>query len=342
MTKTVLVTGGTGFLGIQLILQLLQQGYVVRTTMRSIKSKNKIINTLQDNGITKFDNLHFYEADLASDNNWETAMMNVDYVFSVASPVFFNKPDNEADAIRPAVEGIVRILRLANKAHVRRVVMTSNFGAVGFSKKVHDVATTENDWTDENQSGMSIYEKSKLLAEKAAWQYIERPDVDLEFATVNPVAIFGPSLNGHFSGSFDLLTNLLNGSEKFLVNIPLNIVDVRDVADIHIRAMITPEANGQRFIASADGQISMLEIAELLKEKCPDIAEGIPSHQMPNWFIKMTALFNNQAQEGKLFLDMNRNVSNQKAKSVLGWHPIADNSKIILDSVDSMTEHGAL
>lgn len=339
MKKIVLVTGGTGFLGMELILQLLQQGYIVRTTLRSLANKTKIVDTLKKNGIESFDDLSFFEADLASDDNWEAAMSGCDYVFSVASPVFFDIPDNEADAIRPAIEGIGRILKFANKAKVKRVVMTSNFGAIGFSKKKHDVPTTETDWTDENQPGISLYEKSKLLAEKAAWEYVQRSDVDLEFVTVNPVAIFGPSLNGHFSGSFDLLKNLLDGSEKFLVDIPLNIVDVRDVADIHIRAMMTPAADGQRFIASADGQISISEIAELLRTKRPEYATKIPTRIVPNWLIKMASLFNDRAKEGKMFIEMNRNVSNQKAKDILKWQPRFNNQTIILNSTDSMIYH---
>jgi Nucleoside-diphosphate-sugar epimerases len=340
MSETVLVTGGTGFVGVHIILQLLQKGYKVKTTLRSISSKNKVIDTLKSNGITTFDNLTFVEADLSKDDNWEVAMKGCDYVLSVASPVFMTIPKDEDEAIRPAVEGIVRILKAARNAKVKRVIMTSNFGAVGFSNKNPETVTTEADWTDPNEKGLSVYEKSKLLAERAAWEFIKKEDGNLEFVTINPVAIFGPALSTHISGSFVILERLLEG--KAIPNLPLNIVDVRDVADLHIRAMTNPDANGQRFIASADGQISMLEIAALLKNKKPDIAKKISSRKIPDWAIFLAAPFSKEANEAALFLRMSRNVSNEKAKKLLGWKPIANNEEIILASIDRMIEFGII
>jgi nucleoside-diphosphate-sugar epimerase len=244
--------------------------------------------------------------------------------------------------IRPAVDGIVRVLKAARNASVKRVVMTSNFGAVGFSNKNLNTITTEADWTDSNEKGLSSYEKSKLLAERAAWDFIKQEGGKLEFATINPVAILGPSLSAHISGSFGILEHLLDGSMKAIPNIPLNIVDVRDVADLHIRAMTNPNANGQRFIASADGQISMPEIAALLKNKKPSVAKKVSTKTLPNWVIYLAALFNKQAKEGVLLLSMSRNVSNTKAKSILGWKPIANNEETILASINSMIKFGII
>lgn len=342
MSENVLVTGGTGFVGAQIILQLLQKGYNVKTTLRSISSKNKVMDTLKSNGITSFDNLVFFEADLSKDDNWDEAMKNCDYVLSVASPVFFTMPKDENEVIRPAVDGIVRVLKVARNANVKRVVMTSNFGAVGFSNKNLNTVTTEADWTDSNEKGLSYYEKSKLLAERAAWDFIKQEGGNLEFATINPVAILGPSLSAHISGSFGILEHLLDGSMKAIPNIPLNIVDVRDVADLHIRAMTNPNANGQRFIASADGQISMPEIAALLKNKKPDVAKKVSTKTLPNGVIYLAALFNKQAKEGALLLRMSRNVSNTKAKSILGWKPIANNEETIIASINSMIKFGII
>jgi len=340
--ETVLVTGGTGFVGMQIILQLLQKGYYVRTTVRNLKSKDKLIETLKSNGIIQFDALSFAETELTKDDNWEEAMKGCKYVLSVASPVFFEIPKDENEAIRPAVEGILRILKFAKKSGVKRVVMTSNFGAVGFSQTDKSRQTTEADWTDINLKGLSVYEKSKTLAEKAAWEFIKKEGGNLEFTTINPVAIYGQSLDAHISGSFHLLENLLNGSMKAVPNIPLNVVDVRDVADLHIRAMTNPEAKGQRFIASADGQITLPQIAELLKNKMPDVAKNVSTKKLPNFIVNIGSLFNARAKEGAVFLRMNRNISNAKAKNILGWKPIATKEQAILEGVKSMVKYGLI
>lgn len=342
MENKILVTGGTGFLGMRLIAELVKKGYEVKTTVRSLKSKDKVLHTLKENGIDAKDRLSFAEADLLKDENWEQVMIGCDYVFSVASPVFFDMPEDENEVIRPAVEGITRILKAAKKAGVKRVVMTSNFGAVGFSNFDRKSWTTEKNWTDPNEKGLSAYEKSKLLAEQVAWKFIEEEGEGMEFATINPVAIFGPSLDRHVSGSFDLLKGLLTGSMKRIINLPLNVVDVRDVVDLHIRAMFTPEANMQRFIASADGQITMEEIADLIRKERPGVAEKIAKKTLPNWLIDLAALFNKRAGEGKMMLRVNRQVSNEKAKKLLDWTPIATNEEAVLQAVDSMEKYGVL
>jgi nucleoside-diphosphate-sugar epimerase len=337
MLKKVMVTGGTGFVGMHIILQLLQKGYEVKATVRSMKSKSAVIETLASNGVTNLEKLSFAEADLSKDDHWKEAMEDCDYVLSVASPVFMTIPEDEREAIRPAVEGIIRILKAARAANVKRVVMTSNFGAVGFSKKKSERATTEADWTDPNLKGLSIYEKSKLLAERAAWDFITHEGGELEFTTINPVAIFGPSLSSHVSGSFMLFDMLFSG--KPFPNLPLNVVDVRDVADLHIRAMCTPCANGQRYIASSDGQISMSDIAGLVKENYPEYAERIAEKPIPNVLIHLAALVNARAREGALMLNINRKVSNAKAKKELGWEPTASCKEVILTSVASMIQY---
>jgi nucleoside-diphosphate-sugar epimerase len=337
--ETVLVTGGTGFVAMQIIFQLLQKGFRVRTTVRNLKNKDKLINTLKANWITTFDQLSFAETVLTKDDNWEKAMNGCRYVLSVASPVFFEEPKQEEEAILPAVVGILRILKFARNAGVQRVVMTSNFGAVGFTQTDKSRETTEADWTDTNAKGLSIYEKSKTLAEKAAWEFIRKEGGKLEFTTINAVGIWGPSLDAHVSKSFQMLQNLLNGSMKMVPNIQLNVVDVRDVADLHIRAMTIPAASGQRFIASADGQISLPEIAALFKNKRPEVSQKVSAIHLPNWLLRLGALFNSRAKEGLLFVNMNRNISNRKAKSLLKWEPIATKEETLLASVDSMVRY---
>ncbi|GAA4925495.1 aldehyde reductase [Mucilaginibacter defluvii] len=339
---TVLVTGGTGFVARQVILQLLQKGYRVRTTVRNLASTTELKKTLIDQGVAAIDHLSFAVAELTTDDNWQKVMEGCRYVLSVASPVFFEKPKNEQEAIRPAVEGILRILKFAKRAGVQRVVMTSNFGAVGFTQTDKSRETTESDWTDTTAKGLSVYEKSKTLAESAAWDFIRSEGGGLEFVTINAVAIWGPTLDAHISGSFHLLKNLLYGSMKAIPDIALNVIDVRDVADLHIRAMLSPEAKGQRFIASADGQISLPEIAALLKKERPGVSGLVATRRLPTWILRLGALFNDQAKEALLFIRMNRNVSNQKARTVLGWHPIASQKDTLLASVDSMAKYNLI
>lgn len=338
-SETVLVTGGSGFVGMHILLQLLQRGFEVRTTLRSLKNRDRVIETLRAHGVVDMHKLSFVEAELTADEHWEEAMTGCRYVLSVASPVFLSGAQDEQEAMRPAIEGILRILKFAKKAKVKRVVMTSSFGALGFSHTDKKTETTEEDWTDPDLKGLSVYEKSKGLSERAAWDFIKREGGALELTTINPVAILGPSLNGHVSESFGLLKHLLDGSMKIIPNIPLNIVDVRDVADLHIRAMTDEQAKGQRFIATADGQMSMPEIALLLKQRFPDHSSKVSTRTLPDWVLKLASLFNEQAKGGVMFLKVNRNVSNAKARNLLGWKQIATMEEAIMVSVESMLQY---
>jgi nucleoside-diphosphate-sugar epimerase len=340
-SEQVLVTGGTGAVGIHCILQLLQKGYSVKTTLRSISRKNEVIDMLKTGGISSFANLAFIETDLTKDDNWDKAMKGCRYVLHVASPTHLESADENA-MIGPAVDGVLRVLKAARDAGVKRVVLTSSFGALGFSNKNPETETTEADWTNPNEKGLSPYEKSKSLAERAAWNFIKREGGDLELAAINPVAIFGPLLGLVKSPSLGILNSLLNGSVKVIPNIPLNVIDIRDVAGLHIRAMVNPKANGQRFIASAAGEISIPQIALLIKSKMPGVTAKVPSKTLPNWVLGIAALFNPQAKRAAFFSKISRNVSNAKAKKILGWVPVANNEEAILASVESMVKLGII
>ena len=339
--KTVLVTGGTGFVGVHCILQLLQQGYTVKTTIRSLRKKDDVLKMLEPAGDARFQQLEFIEADLTKDTNWDKAAMHCRYVLHVASPITLIVPKKEDEMIIPAVEGTLRVLKAARDAGVKRVVMTSNFGAVGYSHKDTATIITEECWTDPNEKGLSVYNKSKVLAEKAAWDFINREGGNLELSVINPMGIFGPSLGPDLSSGFELLQKVLDGSMKRIPNITLGIVDVRDVADLHIRAMTNPVAKGQRFLALAGGILSLPEIAHLLKDRLGAVAENVSTKRLPDWLVRIDALFNPLAKSLVPMVSRYREASNAKAKTLLGWQP-GSNEEAILATVDSLVKFGAL
>lgn len=339
---TVLVTGGTGFVGIHCILLLLQQGYKVKTTIRSINKKSKVLDMLETQGIKPFDDLTFIEADLTDDKGWEDAVKNCTYVLHVASPIFLTLPKDENEMIRPAVDGALRVLKAAKKAGVKRVVMTSNFGAIGYSHKDPHTEITEKEWTDPNEKGLSSYNKSKVLAEKSAWDFIHKEGGDLELSVINPVAIFGPALGPDISSGFELIKGLVDGTMKRIPNLVMNIIDVRDVADLHIRAMTNPDAKDERFLALAGGTLSMPQIALLLKNKLPDISQKVSTKKLPDWAVYLSAPFNPKARMLASMLRTSRNTSNAKAKKVLGWIPMATNEEAVLAAVESIITFGSI
>lgn len=333
--QKVLVTGGTGFVAIHSILQLLNRGYQVRTTVRSLNSRDKIFEMLKNGGITDFSQLEFIETDLTSDKNWNEAMIDCQYVLHIASPIFLRLPKNEDEMIRPAVDGTLRVLKAARDSGVKRVVMTSNFGAVGYSHKEKNSLITEESWTDPNEKGLSTYNKSKVLAEKAAWDFIEKEGGALELSVINPMGIFGPSLNEDLSSGFELLKKLLDGSMKAIPDIRLGIVDVRDVAELHILAMEKPQAKGERFLALSGGTMSLMEIVKLLKEKMPYVTTKAPTKSLPTFIIRLSSIFNDQAKAILPLVGINRNASNKKAKTILGWVP-RTNEEAVTASVISL------
>lgn len=315
MDTKVLVTGGSGFVALHCIQQLLQKGYQVRTTLRSLQKKQEVINALQT------DKVEFIATDLTTDANWNEAMAGCTYVLHVASPIHLALPKDENDMIRPAVDGTLRVLKAARDAGVKRVVMTSNFGAVGYSHKDKTTQITEEDWTDPQQKNLSAYNKSKVLAEKAAWDFIKKEGGSLELSVINPVGVFGPSLDTRLSAGYELLKRIMDGAMKRIPNMTLTIVDVRDLADLHIRAMENPTARGQRFLALDEGVMTLPEIARFLKKNLGENGRHISTKVMPDWLIHLSAPFNAQARNVAPQLGMYRNTSNKKAKQLLGWQP---------------------
>ena len=339
LNKTVLVTGGTGFVAVHCILQLLQQGYFVKTTLRSLKRKDDVIAMLKTGGIHSFDKLSFTEADLTKDDNWSEAAKDCDYVLHVASPITLQVPKHEDEMIRPAVDGTLRVLKAARNASVKRVVMTSNFGAVGYSHTDTTKIITEESWTNPNEKNLSPYNKSKVMAERAAWDFIKTEGGNLELSVINPVGIFGPSLTADLSSGFELLKKVLDGSMKAIPNITLGIVDVRDVADLHLRAMTNPAAKGQRFLAIAGGIMSLPQIATFFKTKLGAAAKNVSVKKLPDWKVRIAALFNPVAKNLAPMLSRYRDASNQKAKTLLGWNP-RSNEEALLATAESLIKYG--
>ena len=336
----VLVTGGTGFVGVHCILQLMQKGYKVKTTLRSMNRRDEVISMLKEGGIMPADGLEFIEADLTRDYNWDNAVKDCTYVLHVASPIQLAQPKDENEMIRPAVDGALRVLKAARNGGVKRVVMTSNFGAVGYSHRDMHTQITEEDWTDPDEKGLSAYNKSKVMAERAAWDFVRTEGGNMELSVINPVAIFGPSLGPDLSSGFDLIKTVVDGQMNAIPNMIFNIVDVRDVADLHIRAMTSPEAKGQRFLALAGGTMSLPQIARLIKEKMPEIAGKVPAKTLPDWVVRIAALFNAKAKAISAMQGINRNTSNAKARTILKWLPIANNEEAVLASVKTMVKFG--
>lgn len=333
--KLVLVTGGTGFVAGHCILQLLQNGYKVRTTVRALSKKDKVQEMLRNGGITSFEKVEFVEADLGDDKNWAEAVNGCTYVLHVASPIFLRLPEHEDEMIVPAVNGTLRVLRAARDAGVKRVVITSSFGAVGYSHTDPTTLITEEEWTDPNDKSLSAYLKSKTLAEKAAWEFMAKEGGTLELAVLNPMAILGPSLGPDLSSGYELLKKILDGSMKAMPKMDLGIVDVRDLADLHLRAMTDPKARGERFLALSGGVMSLHEIALLFREKLGSKARRVSAKVTPDWLIRIAALFNPQAKAIVPMLGRTRNASNAKAKTVLGWSP-RTNEEAVLATAESL------
>lgn len=330
---TVLVTGGTGFIASYCILALLQSGFQVRTTMRSLKRVPDVQGMLRQGGITSFEALSYVEADLAGDKGWTEAVAGCTYVIHVASPTPNIHSKNENDFIKPAVNGVLRVLRAARDAGVKRVVLTSAFGAVGFGIN-KTTPYTENDWSNP-EANIPPYQKSKTLAEKAAWEFIKNEGKGMELSAVNPVGVLGPVLSGDYSHSIQLIHRMMKGEMSGCPKISSGYVDVRDVADLHVKAMLSPAANGERFLAVAGEAISLLDIANILRTKAG--AAKAPAKELPDWLFHVLGLFNKDIRNIIPLLGMAKSASNEKARRLLGWQP-GSNEEAILATANSLIQ----
>jgi nucleoside-diphosphate-sugar epimerase len=338
--STVLVTGGSGFIGSHCILQLLAGGHQVRTTVRSLKREGEVRALLKEGGAEPGERLSFTVADLEHDLGWREAVAGCDYVLHVASPLPPNLPRHEDELIVPAREGTLRVLGASRDAGVKRVVVTSSYAAIGYGHKPQAGPFNETNWTDLNGDDVSPYAKSKTLAEHAAWDFIASVG-GLELSVVNPVGVFGPVLGPDYSTSILLVQRLMDGALPGVPRLYFGVVDVRDVADLHIRAMTHPAAKGERFLATGGDFLSMLEIAKILKGRMGASAKRVPTRQVPDWLVRISAI---RDQAVKLILPelgKIKNATNEKAKRVLGWTP-RPTEEAIVATAESLARLGLL
>jgi dihydroflavonol-4-reductase len=335
----VLVTGGSGFVGAHVILQLLEAGHQVVTTVRSMNRESLVRGMLQAGGAEPEDRLSFFAADLESDTGWREAVAGCDYVMHVASPIPPTAPKHQDELIVPAREGTLRVLRAARDANVRRVVLTSSCGAVYYGYPPRTTAFDETSWTILNDD-LTAYVKSKTIAERAAWDFMAAEGRSLELSVVNPAGIFGPVLGPDYSPSIELIKRLMDGMPG-APRLYFGVVDVRDVADLHLRAMTHPSAEGERFIAVSGDCISMMDIARMLRARLGDSAKRVPRFQLPDWLVRLAARRDPKMQQVLPLLGNIRNASSEKARRVLGWSP-RSNEDAVVATAESLMKFGVL
>ncbi|MEU4744596.1 aldehyde reductase [Actinosynnema sp. NPDC023658] len=319
--QRVLVTGGSGFIAGHIILRLLDQGYQVRTTVRSPQREAAVRAVLAEAGAVRGDALSFAVADLLDDAGWADAVAGCDYVLHVASPVHTGNPADESEVIAPAREGTVRVLRAARDAGVGRVVLTSAFHAVSWGHPRRDRAFTEEDWTILDGPGVDAYAKSKTLAERDAWDFVAREGRGLELVVLCPVAVVGPVMGRDVSGANHVVRRILGGGMPGYPDIHIPFVDVRDVAAAHVRAMTAPGAAGGRFLLAGGPAVPLKQVGDLLRARLGAEADRVPTRTIPNIVVRLGALVNREFRPLVHDLGRAKRVSTEKAREVLGWQP---------------------
>jgi nucleoside-diphosphate-sugar epimerase len=325
----ILVTGGSGFIAGHTIVQLLNAGHRVRATVRDLKRESEVRAMVKQGGAQAGDRLSFFAADLHSDAGWAAAVADCDFVLHVASPFPAYVPKHEDELIVPAREGALRVLRAARDARVKRVVLTSSFAAIGYGHPPQSTPFNETNWSDTTGSDVTAYVKSKTVAERAAWDFIAREGHDLELSVINPVAVFGPVLGPDYSTSVLLIQRLMSGTVPGSPRLSFGVVDVRDVADLHIRAMTHAAAKGERFLAVAGDFMLIHDIAKVLKNRMGEAGKKVPTRQLPNWLVRLAALRDPVVKQVLPELGKLKNGSNEKAKRLLGWTPRSSEEAII-------------
>ena len=333
--KKVLVTGISGYIGAHCALELLKQGYAVKGSVRSLSKTEKILADLSKH-IEPNGNLEFCELDLLKEEGWDEAMKGCEYVLHVASPFINKEPKDENLYIKPAVEGTQRALRAAKKAGIKRMVLTSSMvSMLGDADK--STVLNQSTWTNISSKNVSAYAKSKTLAEKSAWKFIEDQDKEspLELAVVNPGPVFGPTLSGDLSGaSMGMFRDLIQGKMPMLPQASINMSDVRDIAKIHVLALENKEANGQRFIVGTEKAYSFQEMAQILKSNG---YEKVSTKVAPNFLLMLMSNFNRDLKSMRGFIGKTYDADVSPAMKTFNWKPYAFETTV-LDTAISVKE----
>ena len=326
--STVLVTGGAGFIGSHCIALLLAAGHQVRTTVRSHARESALRTILAALGPGHEAPLTCFQADLESDERWTEAAAGCEYVLHIASPLPLAEPLNQSALVVPARDGTLRVLRAARAAGVRRVVMTSSFAAIGYGRREIPPCYDETWWTDAT-APVSAYIKSKTLAEQAAWAFIRDEGGGMELTTINPVAVLGPVPVIETSASIEMVKRMLDGRVPACPRIWFGVVDVRDVADLHLRAMTEPLAAGERFLACAGNSLTALELSRILTAALPEFAPRLPRHTLPDWTVRALSMIRPELGRLRRDLGLHKQMSSAKARRILDWHPRTSNEAIV-------------
>ena len=334
MGSTVLVSGGSGYIAGYLIRQLVNEGWTVHTTVRSLGKEAGVRELL------KVDNsrLKFFAADLNADAGWAAATAGCSHVAHVASPLPLGVPKNANELIVPARDGALRALRAARAAGVQRFVMTSSVAAISYGRGRGVHHFTESDWTDLTQPGLSPYIQSKTVAERAARDWVAAEGGAMAFCSICPSVVLGPVWSGDYSASVSVVKMLLNGRLAACPDIGFGVVDVRDVADLHVRALTAPNMAGERFIASGRF-MKIREVADILRAQLGGQARKVTTRNVPDWLVRVAALFNPLAQAVVGELGAVRHQSPEHARQVLGWatRPVEQS---LVDTARSLLDQG--
>lgn len=334
MAGTVFVSGGSGYIAGFLIRQLIDAGWSVHTSIRDLAKESAVRATLAvDNS-----KLKFFAADLTSDAGWAEAMAGCSHVAHVASPLPTDAPKHEDELIVPARDGALRALKAAKAAGVKRFVMTSSMAAIAYGHGGTKSVFTEADWTDPTSPDAYAYVRSKTIAERAARDWVAAEGGGMEFVTVNPSLVLGPLQSGDFSTSLEAIKKLLEGSMPGMPNLGFGIVDVRDVADMHVRCLTAPNMAGERFICSGPF-LMMDEVAAILRQGLGPQARKVPKLKLPNWLVRIAARFDPVIGQVIGELGKRRESPPVHAREVLGWVP-RPVEESILDTARDMIRLG--